>query len=137
MLVEGETPVDKVKRDADLLAAEEEEEEEDEVGAWPWPDRAPARSPSPAVLHCCGHRRPPLSWVPSSRSSSTRRSLRKAGAPHDTYGSPVPLAATYVPGLAADATGRDDDKDSDYEDSADDDENDEDGDDDASDSDYM
>ena len=34
VLVEGETAVDKVKRDADLLAAEEDEEEDDaEIGA--------------------------------------------------------------------------------------------------------
>lgn len=34
VLVEGETAVDKVKRDADLLAAEDEEEEDDaEIGA--------------------------------------------------------------------------------------------------------
>lgn len=34
VLVEGETAVDKVKRDADLLAAEDEEEEDEaEIGA--------------------------------------------------------------------------------------------------------
>ncbi len=34
VLVEGETAVDKVKRDADLLAAEDDEEEDDaEIGA--------------------------------------------------------------------------------------------------------
>ena len=52
VLVEGETPVDKVKRDADLLAAEEEEEEEDEVGAQQWPKRAPPCSTRP-LFPCC------------------------------------------------------------------------------------
>ena len=50
VLVEGETAVDKVKRDADLLAAEDEEEEDDaEVGA-----------PSETAGVWCSH--PSLTW---------------------------------------------------------------------------
>ena len=106
MLVEGETPVDKVKRDADLLAAEEEEEEEDEVGAWPWLCRGTCSQPSTsrtALSRTSFAAAAAPRWrdSPSLCTNWSRRCLRKAGARDDFHEGPVPRCCQIVTGPAA------------------------------------